>query len=52
MEEAWYDSYAISESDGEDDFHSVHDGNTRNAVSLADPLRISRFQHAESPSSC
>uniref|UniRef100_A0ACD6A4G0 Uncharacterized protein n=1 Tax=Avena sativa TaxID=4498 RepID=A0ACD6A4G0_AVESA len=25
MEEAWYDSYAISESDGEDDFHSVHD---------------------------
>ncbi|CAM0875352.1 unnamed protein product [Alopecurus aequalis] len=25
MEEAWYDSYAISESDGEDDFHSVQD---------------------------
>ncbi|XP_062214920.1 uncharacterized protein LOC133915680 isoform X3 [Phragmites australis] len=25
IEEAWYDSFAISESDGEDDFHSVQD---------------------------
>jgi hypothetical protein len=26
IEEAWYDSFAMSESDGEDDFHSVQDG--------------------------
>nr|AAO38509.1 unknown protein [Oryza sativa Japonica Group] len=25
IEEAWYDSFAMSESDGEDDFHSVQD---------------------------
>ncbi|KAL6894454.1 hypothetical protein ACP4OV_008552 [Aristida adscensionis] len=25
VEEAWYDSFAMSESDGEDDFHSVQD---------------------------
>jgi hypothetical protein len=26
IEEAWYDSLAMSESDAEDDFHSVQDG--------------------------
>ena len=28
IEEAWYDSLAMSESDAEDDFHSVQDGKT------------------------
>ena len=35
IEEAWYDSLAMSESDAEDDFHSVQDGKTFHNVTVA-----------------